>query len=88
MTVSKKLGGKGGLTIPQAVRYAVGLAPGAPIDIEDAGDGILIRKHVASCIFCGSTVNVLTVQGKEICTHCASELAQAATERQAKQDGE
>ncbi|ADU26094.1 AbrB/MazE/SpoVT family DNA-binding domain-containing protein [Ethanoligenens harbinense] len=81
MTVSKRLGGKGGLTIPQAVRHAAGLAPGAPIDIEDAGDGILIRKHVPSCIFCGGTTEVVTVAGKEICLACARELAALAAEK-------
>ena len=87
MTISKKLGSKGGFTIPQQLRHVVGLQPGAPLDIEDAGDGLLIRKHVPSCAFCGSTVDVVAVEGIEICAVCARRLAAAAAEKLGENHG-
>lgn len=87
MTISKKLGSKGGVTIPQQLRHAVGLQPGAPLDIEDAGDGLLIRKHVPSCAFCGSVENVVAVESIEICAACAHKLAEAAAKKQGENHG-
>lgn len=81
MIMNKKLGSKGGLTIPRQLRYAAGIVPGAPLDIEDAGDGIIIRKHVPSCSFCSSVENVVKVKGVEICAVCALELSGAAKEK-------
>jgi transcriptional pleiotropic regulator of transition state genes len=81
MTVSKRLNSKGGVTIPQQLRHAAGIVPGAPLDIEDAGDGLIIRKHVPSCSFCSSVENVVIVQGVEICAVCAAQLSDAAKEK-------
>lgn len=81
MTISKKLGSKGAVTIPQQLRHAAGIMPGAPLDIEDAGDGLIIRKHVPSCSFCGSVENVVKVEDIEICACCAKKLAAAAAEK-------
>lgn len=81
MTVSKKIGSKGAVTIPQQLRHIAGLQPGAPIDIEDAGDGLIIRKHIPSCSFCGSVERVVAVDGIEICAGCAGKLAAAASEK-------
>lgn len=78
MIVSKKLGSKGGLTIPQRLRHEAGMLPGAPLDIESADGGLVITKHVPSCCFCGSTENVMTERGVEICAACARELAEKA----------
>ena len=87
MTISKKLGSKGGVTIPQQLRHAVGIQPGAPLDIEDAGDGLIIRKHVPSCAFCGSLENVVAVEGIEICAGCAGKLSAAAAGKLGQRDG-
>lgn len=87
MTVSKKIGSKGGITIPQQLRHSAGLQPGAPVDIEDTGDGLIITKHVPSCSFCGSTVDVVTVEGIEICAACADRLASAAAGKREAANG-
>lgn len=87
MTVSKKLGSKGAVTIPQQLRHAVGIQPGAPLDIEDAGDGLIIRKHVPSCFICGSPENVVTVENIEICAECAGRLSAAVAGKMGQQDG-
>ena len=81
MIVNKKLGKRGGITIPQQLRHEAGIMPGAPLDIEAVPGSILITKHVPSCNICGSTENVLTVQGFEICATCAVSLADGAKEK-------
>lgn len=75
MKLSKKMGSKGGVTIPQQLRHASGIMPGAPIDVEDApGGGLIIKKHVPSCIICGGVAEVAQLNGVEICAACAATL--------------
>jgi transcriptional pleiotropic regulator of transition state genes len=78
MTVSKKLGKRGGITIPQQLRHAAGIMPGAPLDIESVPGSILITKHVPSCCICSSVEDVVKVQDIEICAICAASLADEA----------
>lgn len=81
MLISKKLGKRGGITIPQQLRHAAGLHPGAPIDIEADGSGLIISKHVPSCNLCGAVENVVTVEGMDICPACAKRIAAVAAEK-------
>lgn len=76
MKVSKKLGSKGGVTIPQQLRHDAGLQPGAPLDLETTADGLMIRKHVPTCDICGNVENVANCEGFEICGDCARRVLQ------------
>ena len=82
MTVSKRVGQRGGVTIPQQLRHEAGILPGAPVDIEASDDGIVIRKHVPTCSLCGSVEHVIKFKGLEICGLCAAEAADAACENE------
>ena len=86
MTISKKLGSKGAVTVPQQLRHIAGIQPGAPIDIEDTSDGLIIRKHIPSCCFCGGVESVATVEDIEICAKCAKRLSTEAAGKLGQQD--
>lgn len=74
MRVSKKLSSKSGLTIPKQIRMDVGLQPGAAVDLEVTGEGILVKKHNRTCRFCGEVVGVISVSGIDMCRVCAKKL--------------
>lgn len=74
MTVSKRLTSKSGLTIPKQVRGEAGFMPGMAVDIETVEDGVLIRKRVPTCRFCGGVHGVVNVRGMEMCGECAAAI--------------
>lgn len=74
MTVSKCLTSKSGVTIPKHVRAETGFVPGMAVDIETVEDGVLIRKRVPTCRFCGSVQGVMAVHGMEMCGECAAAI--------------
>lgn len=80
---SKKLTSKAALTIPKDLRTEAGFIGGMAVDIEPTKDGILVRKHLPTCRFCGSVENVKVLKGMEICKTCADEMFKEAQEKYA-----
>lgn len=74
MKKSKKLTSKSGITIPKDMRADTGFFPGMAIDLETVRDGILIRKHVPVCRFCGRPDGVKRVAQMDICPACRTAL--------------
>ena len=70
----KKLSKASGVTIPKDMRLSAGFVPGTAVDLTETEDGILIRKHVPVCRFCGSRDKVVRFHGEEICAVCAADL--------------
>lgn len=66
----KRIGQKGGLTLPADIRRDIGLDGGDGIDIEvDAAGKIIISKHTPTCIFCHEYATK-KYKGREICDKC------------------
>ena len=63
-----------GAELPKDLAANLGMFAGAAVDLVETSDGILLRKHVPTCVFCGSVESVDTVKGKEICAKCAREM--------------
>lgn len=74
VTVSKRLTSKNGLTIPKHVRAETGFMPGMAVDIETVEEGVLIRKRVPACQFCGGVHDVVKIHGMEMCGECAAAI--------------
>lgn len=74
MGISKKLTSKSGLTIPKTLRFDCGFAPGMAVDLEQTAEGILVKKHVPVCRFCGLAEGVQSIWKMEICPACAQKL--------------
>lgn len=70
----KKLSKVRGVTIPKDLAANLGMFAGTAVDLVETDEGILLRKHVQTCVFCGSIESVDTVKGKEICAKCAREM--------------
>ena len=81
MTTSKKLTSKNGITIPKHLRLEAGFMPGMAVDIETTAEGVLVRKHVPVCRFCGEVHKVQTVSGMDICADCAGNLKKELEEK-------
>lgn len=74
MKVSKRLTSKSGITIPKQMRAELGMLPGIAVDMETTSQGVLVKKRVPTCRFCGSVENIITASGIEMCRDCAKKL--------------
>lgn len=70
----KKLSKARGITIPKDIAAETGIFGGSAVDLTATDKGILITKHIPTCIYCGSAESVGELRGKEICAKCAREI--------------
>lgn len=75
---------RGRVTVPMEMRESLNVKPGDPIDIERVQGGIILSPLNASCGICGSTVNLLEIDGMGICRRCAMRLRQKLEEKDAE----
>ena len=73
----KKLSSHGSINIPIALRRAIGIQGGDPMEVSLDKDGnIIIKPYSPRCMFCESTENVKKMQlGKFICSECTRKAA-------------
>ena len=74
MKLYKKVSKTGGITIPQQFRHLLNIPKGAAVEVEADEEKIVIRKHIPTCMVCGTAENVAIVGEVEMCRHCTEEL--------------
>lgn len=68
----KKVSKAGGVTIPSPLRHALNIPKGAAIEMTTTqNDEIIIKKHIPTCLCCGTADHVKTINGVEMCPECA-----------------
>lgn len=68
----KKVSKAGGVTIPSPLRHALNIPKGAAIEMTTTPDDeIIIKKHIPTCLCCGTADHVKTINGVELCAECA-----------------
>lgn len=65
----------GRIVIPIELRNKLKIAEKDPIEIYVDGSSIILKKYEETCVFCGSTKNVVEYKGKLICTKCAQSIS-------------
>ena len=73
--VVRQLDSLGRIVLPIELRRTMDIAVKDMVEIFVDGDSIVLKKFQLSCIFCGSSDNVVTYKGKMICRACREELA-------------
>lgn len=72
----KKISRTGGITIPAQIRHQMNIPKGAAVKIVQTEDNsLLIKKHIPTCMCCGTAENVKVFNNVELCTTCASKFA-------------
>ena len=74
MKLYKKVNKAGGITIPQQFRHALNIHKGSAVEMEDADGMIIIKKHIPTCLVCGTADHVKVINGIEICEECAKKF--------------
>ncbi len=65
----------GRIVIPIELRNKLKIAEKDPIEIYVDGSSIILKKYEETCVFCGSTKNVVEYKEKLICTKCAHNIS-------------
>ncbi len=71
--VIRKVDELGRIVLPIELRRNLDIAERDELEIYVEGDQIVLRKHEASCVFCGGTVQC-RLKGKFVCAACVKEL--------------
>ncbi len=72
--IVRKVDELGRIVLPIELRRTLDIAERDPLEIYVDGTSIILRKHEAACVFCGSAKDVSEFKGKNICTACRAEL--------------
>ena len=67
----------GRIVVPKEMRKQLEIGCGDPVDISLEGGAIILRKHTAACIFCGSTESIIIFKNKKVCKECATQIKTA-----------
>ncbi len=72
--IVRKVDELGRIVLPIELRRTLDIAEKDALEIYVDGNTIILKKYEPSCIFCGSSTDVLTFKGRNICPKCMSEL--------------
>ena len=73
--IVRKVDELGRIVLPIELRRTLDIAERDALEIYVDGASIILKKYESSCIFCGSSKNVTTFKGKNICASCQRELS-------------
>jgi len=75
--ITKKLDELGRLVIPKELRRAIGVKEGDTLKFELNGNTLILMKFESSCLFCGSSEDLVEFKGKHVCAECQAALINA-----------
>lgn len=71
----KKVSKVGGITIPSQLRHSLNIPKGTAVEIRTTPDDeIVIKKHIPTCLCCGTADNVNVIDEVELCEECAKKF--------------
>lgn len=64
----------GRIVLPKELRRTLGINEKDPVEIYTDGKGIILRKYVPGCVFCGSVDGVRHIHDVPMCAICANNM--------------
>ena len=64
----------GRIVIPKEMRKKMDIKSSDPIEIYVEGDKIILTKYQLSCLFCGTSSDLVNYKEKNVCKNCIEEL--------------
>lgn len=72
--IVRKMDELGRIVLPIELRRTLDIAPLDPLEIYVDEGAIILKKYEPSCIFCGSSKDVIDFKGKNICPKCVEDI--------------
>ena len=70
----RKVDELGRVVLPKEIRTMLGIATKDPLEIFISGESIILKKYQPFCTFCGSSVDLVSLDDKNICAECVKKL--------------
>ncbi len=77
--IVRKVDELGRIVLPIELRRNLDIAERDELEIYVEGDSVILRKHEATCVFCGGPA-VYRHRGKSICAECMAQLVRLNAE--------
>ena len=78
--IVRELDGLGRVVLPMELRNTMMIEKGTPLEIYVEGDNIILHKYEPSCLFCGSSDELVSYQERKVCKACLAELNRIGNE--------
>ena len=75
--IARKVDELGRIVLPIELRRTLDIAERDELEIYIEGSKIILKKYEPSCVFCGSSQNVISYKDKKICQNCVRNLTHA-----------
>ena len=72
--IVRKVDELGRIVLPIEMRRTLDIAEKDALEIYVEGESIILRKYQPACIFCDNMKNVVSFQGKNICSDCLEKI--------------
>lgn len=72
--ITRKVDELGRIVLPIELRRTLDIAVRDELEIYMEADRIILQKYEPSCVFCGSSRNLLSYCGKNVCTDCVRNM--------------
>ena len=72
--IIRKIDELGRFVIPMEMRNKLDISSNDSLEIYVEGTSIVLRKYQPDCVFCGSSRNVVSYKGKNVCEKCLEEM--------------
>ena len=76
--IVRKIDDLGRIVLPIEMRNRLDLAAGDGVEIFFEDDCVVLKKFQDTCLFCGSTDDIIEFGEKKVCTACVAELEREA----------
>lgn len=73
--IIRKIDTLGRIVLPIELRKHMKIATGDDVEIYVDGNAIVLKKYESTCIFCGSTEDLVDLADKNVCKACRDKLA-------------
>ncbi len=72
--ITRKVDELGRIVLPIELRRTLDIAVRDELEIYMEADRIILQKFEPSCVFCGSSRNLLNYRGKNVCMDCVHNM--------------
>ena len=72
--IVRKVDELGRIVLPIEMRRTLDIAERDSLEIYVEGDSIILKKYQPACIFCGSSKDLVSFKGKNVCPDCIAGL--------------
>ena len=69
--IIRKVDDLGRIVLPAELRRTLDIAEQDAMEIYVDGASVVLRKYEETCIFCGSSQDILSYREKNVCWNCA-----------------